>query len=407
MIDSSRRTLRAASSWALLTVLTGVSCEHQTPAEPPPVVATAPAVATTPAAPPAPSATKPRDPALELPEVQRARIEFGLASFERFAQDWPWIRVDRTCVLLLSPTVQWIANCDEPPTYHQVEAPLRGRPVYANGSTTLNMGGQEIPVTAFLQAVPAGAEISIPKLDANDASAKPQWIIASTLESLREHHPAFKQEANTEEWLGIFLHEFFHTQQQLQPSFRATLAAIKAQELDPTKLDRAFATDPAYRAQVESEYKLLSEAAARDDALTAEAARAVLAEWQKLYDQRQTSLRSLGGDVLARTDLVYLYLEGAARYAESLFIAEPRLRATLPIPNDPYFTSFAGRGRKYAQLSNRKMGTRYYYSLGYHLGLVLDRADPSWKARVSETPDWIVGLAREQAALAGKKLSAR
>lgn len=407
MIDSSRRPLRAASSWALLAALTGVSCEHRTPAEPPPAIATAPAVATTAAAAPAPSAAKPHDPALALPEVQRARIEFALASFERFAQDWPWIRADRTCVLLLSPTVQWVANCDEPPTYDQIEEPLRGRPVYSNRSTTLDAGGQEIPVTVFMQAVPAAADISMPKVEANDAGEKPPWIIATTLEALREHHPAFKQEANTEEWLGIFLHEFFHTQQQLQPSFRATLAAIKAQELDPAKLERAFATDPSYRAQVEKEYQLLSEAAAGDEALTPEAARSVLANWSKLYDQRQSSLRGLGGDVLARTDLVYLYLEGAARYAESMFIAEPRLRATSSIANDPYFTSFAGRGRKYAQLSNRKMGTKYYYSLGYHLGLVLDRADPSWKARVSETPDWIVGLAREQAALAGKKLSAR
>jgi hypothetical protein len=382
-------------------VLTSCTASHEEAASP-----ATPAVTAAPAAPAPAAEAKPRDPGLALPDVQRARIEFGLASFERFAQDWPWIRVERTCVLLISPTVQWIANCDEPPTYDQVEEPLRGRPVYSNRSTTLDAGGQEVPVTIFMQAVPAMASIAMPEVEANEAGEKPPWIIATTLEALREHHPAFKQEANTEEWLGIFLHEFFHTQQELQPSFRVTLAALDAKELDPTKLDQAYATDPAYRAQVEREYKLLSEAAARDDALTPEAARAVLADWQKLYDERTASLLRLGGEALARVDVVELYLEGTARYAESLFIAEPRLRATLAIPGDPYFTSFAGRGRKYAQLSNRKLGTKYYYSLGYHLGLVLDRVDPSWKARVSDTPDWIVGIAREQAKSAGKKLSA-
>jgi hypothetical protein len=42
----------------------------------------------------------------------------------------------------------------------------------------------------------------------------------------------------------------------------------------------------------------------------------------------------------------------------------------------------------------RKLGSRYYYALGLHLALVLDRADPTWKERVSDAPEWIVSLAR-------------
>jgi hypothetical protein len=45
----------------------------------------------------------------------------------------------------------------------------------------------------------------------------------------------------------------------------------------------------------------------------------------------------------------------------------------------------------------RKLGPRYYYAMGMHLALVLDRADPAWKKRVSEDPEWIVSLARATA----------
>jgi hypothetical protein len=42
---------------------------------------------------------------------------------------------------------------------------------------------------------------------------------------------------------------------------------------------------------------------------------------------------------------------------------------------------------------NRKLGREYYAALGMHLGLVLDRADPTWKRRVAKHSRWIVGLA--------------
>jgi len=37
--------------------------------------------------------------------------------------------------------------------------------------------------------------------------------------------------------------------------------------------------------------------------------------------------------------------------------------------------------QRYEGLVQRKLGARYFYSIGMHLALVLDRADPTWKAR--------------------------
>jgi hypothetical protein len=387
---------------SLLFVSTISACEHQPPRAAPAAPPAAPTAEKASVNPEAPS-----DPALALPAVERARIEYALASAQLLAQDWPWMRADETCVLLLAPSVQWVINCQNPPpTSGAIDAPLLGRPVYANASTTALLGGQSVPVSALIQAVPAVADVGLPGVSPAAGGGDAPWLIVSSLDALIAHHPAFNAETSTEEWLSIVLHEFFHTRQLLAPSFGSTLAEMKAQTLEPGRLEKAFKEDSAYRALVEREYRLLSDAAARDAALTSDAARAVLAQWKELYDERKAHLLRSGGEPLQRADVVFTYVEGTARYAEAMFLGDPRFHAALPLTGDPHFNGFRGWSTSYAGLSQHTLIARYFYSIGLHLGLLLDRVDGTWKARVSEAPDWIIGIASEAAAT-GKRTSAR
>lgn len=81
--------------------------------------------------------------------------------------------------------------------------------------------------------------------------------------------------------------------------------------------------------------------------------------------------------------------------------ASPRLRDFGTPPLDPRYQTFRAYTAKpgYQGLVQRKLGSRYYYALGMHLALLLDRADPSWKKRVGEQSEWLVSLARAPAPL--------
>ncbi|MET0409950.1 MAG: hypothetical protein ABW217_01575 [Polyangiaceae bacterium] len=340
---------------------------------------------------------------LALPAVERARLSYALDSTNLVAQDWPWLRSDETCVLLIAPHVQWIVNCLEAPDeFAAVGEPLLGRPVYARDSDTIEAGGQSVPSTAFIGAVPATADVPVPGSATKGLTGETPWIIASTLDGLIGTHPAFGKGTPTEEWLGVFLHEFFHTRQFMLPSFRSALVALKTGKVDSVALEKLFKEDASYRALVEREYAVLSAAAARDAALTVGAAREALQSWSSLYAERRARLHKLGGDAFVRADAMLTYAEGTARYVEAMFLSDARFHSSLPLESDPHYESFRRSSAKpgYQGLALRELGPRYVYALGMHLALVLDRADPTWKKRVSEEPEWIVSLARAAAASA-------
>lgn len=336
---------------------------------------------------------------LELPPVERARLEYALESAKLLTQDWPWMAADQTCVLLIAPRVQWVLNCPTAPEkFREVGTALSGKPVYAHAGDTISFNGQSMPTDAFVRALPAIANVALPGDVKADVGKDDAWIVASSLDALIGSHPAFNSGTTTEEWLSIFLHEFFHTRQLLVPSFRPTLVEMKSGKLDPAALEKTFKEDAAYRASLQHEYHILSSAAARDDALTREAARGALAQWLPAYLQRRAHLQSLGGEALVRADVTFTYVEGTARYVETHFLSDPRFHAATSLPLDSHFDGYRSFSRPgYEGLAQRKMGARYFYALGMHLGLILDHVEPDWKRRVSEQPEWIIGLAREVA----------
>jgi hypothetical protein len=332
--------------------------------------------------------------------VERARLEYALDSAKLIGQDWPWLRADETCVLLIAPEMQWVVNCSTPPeSFVPAGEPLLGRPVYASASDTIESGGKAVPSTAFIAAVPATADVPLPGDTTKGLARETPWIIASSLDGLIGAHPAFGKGTSTEEWLSVFLHEFFHTRQFLLPSFRPMLVEMKSGNVDAAALETLFKDDAAYRALVEREYAALAEAAARHAALTPEAAREALQSWSSMYAERRAHLQKLGGEPFVRADLVLTYVEGTARYVEAAFLSDARFHSSLPLQADPHYRDYRPFSAKpgYQGLVQRKLGPRYYYALGMHLALVLDRADPTWKKRVGEDPEWIVSLARAAA----------
>jgi hypothetical protein len=394
------RLLRQASLLPLASLPLLASSACQPSSEAPATVASPAAPLAVPSAQPgsAPQSAVPASgSALALPAVERARLLYALDSSNLIAQDWPWLRSDETCVLLIAPKTQWIVNCLEAPDeFATVGEPLLGRPVYARDSDTIQAGGQSVPSTAFISAVPATADVPVPGSATKGLTGETPWIIASSLDGLIGNHPAFGKGTPTEEWLGVFLHEFFHTRQFLLPSFRSALVELKTGKVDAVALEKLFQEDASYRALVEHEYGVLSAAAARDAALSPEAARVALQSWSSMYAERRAQLHKLGGDALVRADVMLTYVEGTARYAEAKFLSEARFHSSLSLEADPHYESFRRFTAKpgYQGLALRALGPRYVYALGMHLALVLDRADPTWKKRVSEEPEWLVSLAR-------------
>jgi hypothetical protein len=80
-----------------------------------------------------------------------------------------------------------------------------------------------------------------------------------------------------------------------------------------------------------------------------------------------------------------MYLEGVARFVESDFLANTPQHPAAGLEADPQFHHFAAFvDRGYLASPNRQLDVQYYYAIGYHLRVLLDRIDPSWKQRVDK-----------------------
>ena len=331
-----------------------------------------------------------------LPKLQRARLESLLEAARRVADTWPWMTNAEFCMLLLEPNVQWVINCDDgPPTFSLQTDRFRQRPVFMRSSSRLSVAGGEVSTPEFLAHTPATAHVDEPFARRTDLPAGHGWLVLGSLEALTAYHPAFEH-ASTEEWLSVAMHEFLHTQAMSLPSFAATLHLINSGASDPKRLAALYSADAEYRAMVEREYALLVASARIDGRDTKRAAR-TLRSWLRLYDKRRAKLarREAGAD-LVRDDSLFTYVEGVARYVESTFLVDGAQHPAHAIAGDARFTGFARwTGLGYAAMPNRQLDAEYYYALGFHLSLLLDRIDPSWKARVPAHPDWLIGVARD------------
>jgi hypothetical protein len=194
------------------------------------------------------------------------------------------------------------------------------------------------------------------------------------------------------------MHELVHTHQLQAPGAQKFVDAIVSLERSPDALTELFLKNARYHALVEREYALLSRAALQDPA-DKRAARQALERWLTLYQRRSASLRSLPhAEQLIADDALFSYIEGVARFVESQFLADPSLHPQTTLANDPRFDDYAlFLGGGYAGSPNRQLDEHYFYAIGYHLCVLLDRVDNSWRTRVHMRDHFLYDLVRELA----------
>jgi hypothetical protein len=239
----------------------------------------------------------------------------------------------------------------------------------------------------------AAAHVDEPGAQRSDLAPGHAWLVLGSLEGLRAHHPAFEQ-CSTEEWISVALHEFAHTRQLTMPGFEDRLRAINSGSLAPSSLSKLFRSAPEYRRLVDAEYAQLIAAAWADPG--PDAARSALAAWLARYDLRRAWLaKQANGAALVRSDTLFSYIEGAARFVESQFLVDASQHPAGVLTSDPLargYERFAGRG--YAGMPNKQMDSEYFYAIGFHLCVLLERIDPGWKSRVHADPESIFGQVR-------------
>ena len=328
-----------------------------------------------------------------LAEVERWRVDYVLQAIEPLSTRWPWMTTQRTCVMLVSLQTQWLLNCERAPTaaFVRQSGDFRGKPIYARAGSEVTLQGQVVPASVFVQAVPATAIVPDSKQPDTAQGQGDPFVVVSSLDTLIGTHPSFPPNTTTEEWMSIFVHEFFHTRQLLVPAFAETYRAMTDRELDRERLITLYKTDPNYRALVQQEYLLLSEAARTP---APQDAHKVLRTWLALYETRRAYLlHQPDGPMLVRADSVFSYVEGVARYVENIFLIDPQYHPATA-SQDPHFQAFkAFENKGYEGMLNKGLGERYFYALGMYLALLLDAATPTWPAQVHAHPNLLLGLA--------------
>ncbi|MGV3526187.1 MAG: hypothetical protein ACO1RX_18350 [Candidatus Sericytochromatia bacterium] len=339
--------------------------------------------------------------AAPLPQLERARLEYGLAVVKRLDPFWPRAEKNPACLVLFGASGQWLMDCKTviPGMEILPDALFEGQPIYWT-PLALTLPHTRLPYAQIADKI-VGQGLMYPAgQPALEPYRQQPWLLIQRQDDLRQHHPAFA-ETDTQEWLSLMVHELFHVLYQLPEAGIAAQLARASQPGDfvtQDPLKSLYRENQALRAALAREHRLLADALARDD-LDAEAARQVLKAWLKLYHTRQALCKDCLAGQYRHWDAFWTFLEGTARYVESRLLLDAAWQPDLKLADADFDAFAATRGGGYADLpgANRAMGEAYYYAIGMHLGFLLDRIDEKWPYRVFAQPGWLVGLAESEA----------
>ncbi|HXU81491.1 MAG TPA: hypothetical protein VN914_08840 [Polyangia bacterium] len=349
-----------------------------------------------------PTLPGPASPAAAHPlgPLRLARIEVGVEGATRALAEWSAPARAPECLLIFGETEEWLVGCAElfphdgfVPTGERAA----GQPVHWNPRSFLFAGKQRPYQQVMLGLVAHRLQFE------DDGGRAHAMLVMQDWEPLHAHHPGFAREP-LEFWIGCFVHESFHAHQGRQPLVAADHERRRTTlEMTPEELEAFHRGNAGFRAAVAAEYQGLR-AAALDPDPSAAKARDALAAWLARYRQRTQTFAAaleaaLPGKRALERERFLLFLEGTARYVEARFRSSPGERAVARLRGQPGFEGFAGtRGKSPALVPGLgTLGDNYYYTLGMYLCLLLDRADPGWKARLFERDSFLIGLV-EQAA---------
>ncbi|HET8934352.1 MAG TPA: hypothetical protein VFN67_12970 [Polyangiales bacterium] len=377
--------LHHLNACALFSLPLAAACSRATP--------TTEAPSTTEA--PAPVAIQPEQP--ELAPLQRARLDYTFQAAALLQRDWPAMHPARTCVLLVEPELQWVINCDVAPSnFERTSQRFRDHAVFVHRGGSFESEGQARSTAQLLATTPAAAQV--PTRNTRGLPGNTPWLVVGSLEALAQFHPAFPN-ATTEAWVSVVMHELVHTHQLRAPGAERFVDQIVSLQRTPSALTDLYLKNTRFHALIAREYALLT-AAALTDPSDKQAARTALKRWLELYQRRRASLHDLpNAEQLVADDVLFSYIEGAARFVESQFLADPSLHpSAAALSEDPRFKDFAlFRDRGYAGSPNRQLDEHYFYAIGYHLCVLLDRLDTSWRTRVHTRDRFLYDLVREVA----------
>lgn len=343
--------------------------------------------------------------AVDLPELERDRLAYLFEAAELVERRWPQLSAAETCILLVAQTAQWVVNCDEAPaSFTRAAGQFRGRPIFAHSGDAFEVAGQMRTTQQLLAQTPAAAHVFGPGAREPTLPPRHPWLLLGTLEALRAFHPAFGP-ATTESWLSVAMHELVHIHQLRQPGFAPYVERIDAHTLHPAALTALHERDAGFRARIAREYSGLAAAATR--ALEPGAARQALRIWLGSYRRRSAGLRlRADGAALLHDERLFTYLEGVARFVESDFLVNAAQHPPAGLEHDPQFHRFeAFLGHGYPGTPNRQLDAEYYYAIGFHLCVLLERVDPEWQRRVDTQPGWLIGLIEQLVAQQARQRS--
>lgn len=336
-------------------------------------------------------------PGPQLPSLQLSRLEYTFQAAKLVQRDWPAMQPALTCVLLVEAELQWVINCDvAPPNFERTSQRFREHAVFLHRGGSFESEGQARSTAELLATTPAAAQV--PTRDTKGLPGNRPWLVVGSLEALARFHPAFPN-ATTEAWVSVVMHELVHTHQLRAPGAERFVDQIVSMQRTPSALTGLYLDNPAFHKLIDREYALLT-AAALADPSDQPGAREALKRWLELYQRRNASLRSLPkAEQLIADDVLFSYIEGVARFVESQFLADPSLHpSAATLSEDPRFKDYAlFRDRGYAGSPNRQLDEHYFYAIGYHLCVLLDRVDTTWRTRVHTRDQFLYDLVREVA----------
>jgi hypothetical protein len=323
------------------------------------------------------------------------------ASLAHVLGAWPGRHEDPDCLIVVGERGQWLLGCEsllQRDGYQPTGERLADQLVrWSPRSFVLN--GTFRPYTK-VQAWLVGLTVGI----ADRAGAERSVLVMHDWEDLHRHNAPFREQP-LELWFASFVHESFHAYQAGQPGMATAPTRRDRKLAGPSDLAAFYLANVDFRAAVAAEHRQLREASLKVGGDRA-AARAALSVWLDLFRGRQgrfgPALEAvLPGQQALVVERFLLFHEGSARYVEAKFLSNPP-PAALAIRGEPDFRGFTTtRGLDPAHIAGiGTLGKSYFYPLGMYLCLLLDVAEPDWKARLFTDDDFLVA-AVERAVAAG------
>jgi hypothetical protein len=328
------------------------------------------------------------------------RVGVARASLAHALDGWPGGRQEPDCLLIFGERGQWLLGCETlferdgyVPTGERLADQLvrwSPRSVVFNGTLRAypDVKASFVGLTVRFSDRRGGADRSL--------------LVMHDWEDLHRHNPPFRGEA-LELWFASFVHESFHAYQAGQLPM-ATVPIRDRKLARPSDLAAFYLANDDFRAAVAAEHQQLRRSSL-NVGHDATAARAALSAWLDQFRGRQGRFApaleaALPGQQALTVERFLLFHEGSARYVEAKFLSNPA-PAALAVRDEPDFRGFtATRGQHPAQIRGiGGLGKNYFYSIGMYLCLLLDVADPNWKARLFTDDDFLIAAVERAVAL--------